>query len=110
MNAHSVLEETDNLQNSPSQPIQPIRLKPFILPAKQKGLFEDNFVEANSAQPNRRTWATLLSLVLESLFLFVLVLIPLCYTEFLPQQQLSMLLVAPSAISTAGSIRSRGPV
>jgi len=33
MNVHSVL--ADSLQNSPSKPMQPIRLKLFVVPAKK---------------------------------------------------------------------------
>ena len=96
MNAHSVLEKTESFEHLPTKPIRPVRLKLFVVPAKEKALFEDSLLEATSGQRHRRTWATLLSFVLQCLLLSVLVLIPLWYTEVLPQEQLLTFLVTPS--------------
>ena len=56
--------------------------------ARQKALFEDSLLEASSGQRKRRTWATLLSIVLQCLLVGVLILIPLLFTDVLPKQQL----------------------
>jgi periplasmic protein TonB len=59
-------------------------------------MFEDSLLESgNRFKKGKRTWTTVLSFTLQSLFLCVLILIPLIYTEALPKQQLMTFLVAP---------------
>jgi periplasmic protein TonB len=59
-------------------------------------MFEDSLLESgNRFKKGKQGWATLLSFTLQILFLCVLVLIPLIYTEALPKQQLMTFLVAP---------------
>lgn len=63
--------------------------------ARQKPLFQDVLLESSGGQRKRRTWATLLSFLLEAALLGVLVLIPLWFTDVLPKQQLLTFLEAP---------------
>ena len=58
-------------------------------------MFEDSLVESGGRLKTRRGATTALSFVLEILFLGVLVLLPLIFTEALPTQQLMTFLVAP---------------
>ena len=58
-------------------------------------MFEDSLVESSGRIRTKRGWTTLLSLTGQILFLGVLVLLPLIYTEALPKQQLMSFLVAP---------------
>lgn len=59
-------------------------------------MFEDSLVESgNRFSGGKRAGTTVLSFVLQMLFLGVLILIPLIYTEALPKQQLMTFLVAP---------------
>jgi len=59
-------------------------------------MFEDSLLESgNRFRGGKRAGTTLLSFTLQILFLIVLVLIPLIYTEALPKQQLMTFLVAP---------------
>ena len=63
--------------------------------ARQKPLFQDVLLESSGGQRKRRTWATLLSFLIEAVLLSVLVLIPLWFTDVLPRQQLLTFLEAP---------------
>jgi periplasmic protein TonB len=63
--------------------------------ACQKPLFRDVLLESSGGERERRTWATLLSFLLEAVLLSVLVLIPLWFTDVLPRQQLLTFLEAP---------------
>ncbi|HYG98298.1 MAG TPA: TonB family protein [Terriglobales bacterium] len=59
-------------------------------------MFEDSLLESgNRFKSGKRAGTTLLSFVLQIMFLIVLILIPLIYTEALPKQQLMTFLVAP---------------
>ncbi|MFB3915294.1 MAG: energy transducer TonB [Terriglobales bacterium] len=59
-------------------------------------MFEDSLLESgNRFRKARRGWTTILSFALQVLFLGILILIPLIYTEALPKQQLMTFLVAP---------------
>ena len=58
-------------------------------------MFEDSLVESGGRIKTRRGATTALSFVLEIIFLGVLVLLPLIFTEALPRQQLMTFLVAP---------------
>ena len=59
-------------------------------------MFEDSLLESgNRFKSGKRSWTTVLSFVLQAIFLCILILIPLIYTEALPKQQLMTFLVAP---------------
>lgn len=58
-------------------------------------MFEDSLLESGNRRNRRSPWATLASFALQVFLIFVLVLIPLIYTEALPKQQLMTFLVAP---------------
>jgi protein TonB len=56
-------------------------------------MFEQTFVNAESK--TRKPWTVFLSFVVQCLFIGVLVLIPLIYTDSLPRAQLTSFLTAP---------------
>jgi protein TonB len=59
-------------------------------------MFEDSLLESgNRFRAGRRKWTTVLSFIVQTIFICVLVIIPLIYTEALPKQQLMTFLVAP---------------
>ena len=58
-------------------------------------MFEDSLIESGGRLKTKRGATTLLSFVLQMLFLGILILIPLIYTEALPKTQLMTFLVAP---------------
>ena len=58
-------------------------------------MFEDSLVESGGKLKTKRGATTLLSFFLEFLFLGVLVLLPLIFTEALPTKQLMTLITAP---------------
>jgi protein TonB len=58
-------------------------------------MFEDSLMESGGRLKTKRGATTLLSFVLEILFLGVLVLLPLIFTEALPTKQLMTLITAP---------------
>jgi periplasmic protein TonB len=93
MNTHAVVEdERVEEQLEQRSTTDATGLVPVV---RQKALFEDSLLEASSGQRKRRTWATLLSIVLQCLLVGVLILIPLLFTDVLPKQQLLTLLEAP---------------
>ncbi len=58
-------------------------------------MFEDSLVESGGRLKTKRGTTTVISFVLEILFLGVLVLLPLIFTEALPTKQLMTMLTAP---------------
>ena len=58
-------------------------------------MFEDSLVESGGRIKTKRGATTVLSFVLELLFLGVLVLLPLIFTEALPTKQLMTMITAP---------------
>lgn len=58
-------------------------------------MFEDSLLESGNRLKKRSPWATVFSFVVQIGLLFILILIPLIYTEALPKQQLMTFLVAP---------------
>jgi len=58
-------------------------------------MFEDSLLESGGKLKTKSRYTTIVSFVLQILFIAVLVLIPLIYTEALPKQQLMTFLVAP---------------
>ena len=58
-------------------------------------MFEDSLVESGGKLKTKRGATTVISFILEILFLCVLVLLPLIFTEALPTKQLMTMLTAP---------------
>ncbi len=58
-------------------------------------MFEDSLLETGGRLRTKRGMTTFVSFILQIIFIGVLVLIPLIYTEALPKQQLMTFLVAP---------------
>src|SRR5947208_16836095 len=58
-------------------------------------MFEDSLIESGNKLKTKRGRTTAVSFLLEALVIFVMVLIPLLFTEALPKAQLMMALVAP---------------
>src|ERR1700733_6850902 len=57
----------------------------------------DDLVESTAvAKRTNKSWTVLLSAIIQGAILFVLILIPLIYTEALPKQLLTTFLVAPA--------------
>ena len=73
--------------------------------------FSDVLLETNDLQRRRRTLSAVLSFVVQCLLLGVLLMVPLMFTDALPQQQLLTFLMAPPpppppAHQSTGSERS----
>ncbi len=58
-------------------------------------MFEDSLVESGGRLKTKRGATTVISFILEFLFLGILVLLPLIFTEALPTKQLMTMLTAP---------------
>jgi periplasmic protein TonB len=58
-------------------------------------MFEDSLLDSAGKIKTKRLWTTMLSFVLQLIFVGILILIPLIYTEALPTQQMVSFLVAP---------------
>ena len=58
-------------------------------------LFSDVLLESNDLQRHRRTLSAVLSFAVQCLLLGVLLIVPLMFTDVLPQQQLLTFLMAP---------------
>jgi len=58
-------------------------------------MFEDMVVSGASGAKTNKPWTVVLSMVFQVLFLGILILIPLIYTEALPKTMMATLLVAP---------------
>src|ERR1700691_2640647 len=58
-------------------------------------MFEDSLVESGGRIKTRQGATTVVSFILEILFLGILVLLPLIFTEALPTKQLMTMLTAP---------------
>jgi periplasmic protein TonB len=74
---------------------RPPPAQPWPRPVPEAPLFTDVLLETNGLQRRRRTLATVLSILFQSLLVAGLLLVPLMYTETLPRQQLLSFLVAP---------------
>jgi protein TonB len=61
----------------------------------ERPLFADSLLHAEKSERNRRKFATVFSLMIQGLLLGVLLILPLMFTQALPQQQLLTFLVAP---------------
>src|SRR6478672_1143041 len=58
-------------------------------------MFEDMVVSSNNPSKTNKPWTVVLSMLFQVIFLGVLILIPLIYTEALPKTMMATLLVAP---------------
>src|SRR6202012_4989 len=58
-------------------------------------MFEDMVVSSSNPTKTNKSWTVMLSMLFQILFLAVLILIPLIYTEALPKTMMATLLVAP---------------
>jgi len=58
-------------------------------------MFEEMVVSSPKTKKTNKPWTVVMSMVLQSVFLAVLILIPLIYTEALPKASLATLLIAP---------------
>jgi len=59
-------------------------------------MFEDSLLESgNKMRSGKRAGTTLISFVLQAIFVGIMILIPLIYTDALPKQQMMTFLVAP---------------
>jgi len=63
--------------------------------ASDKTLFGDSLLDSTVGERKSRTWATLVSVVLQCFLIGILILLPLWFTEALPKQQLITFLEAP---------------
>jgi periplasmic protein TonB len=95
MKMHAVIEDEETVQTPTRENLQLVETRSPARPIRHKALFADSLLEANGGQRRWRTWATLVSFVLQCLLVSVLVLVPLWFPDVLPQQQLVTLLVAP---------------
>jgi periplasmic protein TonB len=68
---------------------------PELLFPNEKPLFSDCLVESSKLERGRRKFASVLSLIFQSLLIGTMLIVPLLFTEALPKQQLLTLLVAP---------------
>src|SRR3954452_15038403 len=58
-------------------------------------MFEDMVVSSSNPSKTNKPWTVVLSMLFQVLFLAILILIPLIYTEALPKAMMATLLVAP---------------
>lgn len=93
MNPHAVIDD-ERVEEQPEK-ISTTVVTRFVPVVRQKPLFQDVLLESSGGQRQRRTWATLLSFLLEGVLVGVLILIPLWFTDVLPKQQLLTFLEAP---------------
>ena len=61
----------------------------------QRPLFADSLLDSDKQERNRRKFASILSFTFQCLLIGVLLMVPLMFTEALPQQQLLTFLAAP---------------
>ena len=70
-------------------------------------MFEDMVVSSSNPSKTNKPWTVVLSMVAQVLFLGILILIPLIYTEALPKTMMATLLVYPSTRLTSNSSKPR---
>jgi protein TonB len=106
MNTHAVVEDEKRVETAVKERSRPETMGPLASAAPDKVLFEDSLLDSSVAQRKRRTWATLLSLVLQLFLIGLVLLLPLWFTDVLPKQQLLTLLEAPRPPPPAASTPS----
>jgi len=95
MNTHAVVEDEKRVETAVKERSRPATMGPLASAAPDKVLFEDSLLDSGVAQRKRRTWATLLSFVLQLFLIGLQLLLPLWFTDVLPKQQLLTFLEAP---------------
>jgi periplasmic protein TonB len=95
MNTQAVVEDEIRVETAVKERSRPATPGPLASAAPDKALFEGSLLDSSAAQRKRRTWATLLSFVLQLFLIGLLLLLPLWFTDVLPKQQLLTLLEAP---------------
>src|ERR1700674_2388816 len=58
-------------------------------------MFEDMVISSPNPKKTNKPWTVVVSMIAQSIFLAILILIPLIYTEALPKTMMATLLVAP---------------
>jgi protein TonB len=58
-------------------------------------MFEDMVISSPNPKKTNKAWTVVVSMIAQSIFLAILILIPLIYTEALPKTMMATLLVAP---------------
>src|SRR5260370_17237685 len=58
-------------------------------------MFEDMVISSPNPQKTNKPWTVVVSMIAQTIFLGILILIPLIYTEALPKTLMPTLLVAP---------------
>ena len=92
---HAVVEEKERRQPPLRKASQPAEARSPLRLIRQKALFADSLLETSEGQRRRSVWATFAAVVLHCLLVSVLILVPLWFTEVLPQPQLVTFLVGP---------------
>ena len=88
--------QIDNRVREPEQSKR-VGLTQQVLEVPQaKPLFSDILLETDDREKRRRGIAAVLSMTFEVMFLAILLMVPLIYTDALPKQQLLTFLVAPT--------------
>src|SRR5882762_10264652 len=106
MNTHAVVEDEKSVETAVKERSRPATMEPRASAAPDKVLFEDSLLDSGVAQRKRRTWATLLSFVLQLFLIGLVLLLPLWFTDVLPKQQLLTFLEAPPPPPPAASTPS----
>jgi len=88
--------EKEERDPTPIREVLQVKVKSPLGPIRQKALFADTLLGTNGGQRGQRTCATLVAVVLQCLLVSVLILVPLWFTDVLPEPQLVTFLVAPS--------------
>ena len=70
-------------------------------------MFDEMVVSSPNPKKTNKPWTVVLSMIFQTAFLAVLILIPLIYTEALPKTMMATLLVAPPASSPASAAADR---
>src|SRR6266852_5717331 len=58
-------------------------------------MFEDMVISSPNPQKTNKPWTVVVSMIAQSIFLAILILIPLIYTEALPKTMMATMLTAP---------------
>lgn len=95
MNTHDAVEKEKKATTAVPKPRQLEAVMSSAPAIHEKELFADSLLETAGKQRKRTATATVLSFLFQCSLVGVLLLIPLWFTEALPQQQLLTLLVAP---------------
>ena len=95
MKMHAVIEDEARGQTPTREALQLFETRSPARLIRRRPLFSDSLLETSGGQQRQRTWATIVSLILQCFLISILVLVPLWFTEALPEQQLVTFLVAP---------------